>query len=297
MGARATRLPLILGAIAFCASCNSQHVEPVQLPAPPGAVAGYIHDISRSQFKIGQNRRIEVDRPTLRRWRGSNGAWAVDPTNGWSMGILDASAPTGPYILDEADEGQRVKAYFVKAGIPADQVRDVRATFEIEGGGPLNDPKLQANVKLHSINSILRRSLQGVPVIESVAWAKMTTSGDVDMECVFWPAIDGNVVSRAVTFARQMSDRTAHDAYLAKLPGQVFQDGGVVIHHTDSSIHSVPTGYVSYDVTLSPEGYASMRHFDENGKEFRLPQEQVTARPSRPKPSPKARASTSNLSQ
>ena len=80
-------------------------------------------------------------------------------------------------------------------------------------------------------------------------------------------------------------------AYLAKLPGRVYVDGGVAVHHTDSSVHSVASARVSYDVTLSPKEYAAMRHFDENGREFRLPQEQVTARPSQSKPSPKARNS------
>jgi hypothetical protein len=110
-------------------------------------------------------------------------------------------------------------------------------------------------------------------VAESLAWAKMTTAGEADMESVFWPAIDMNVVNRAVALAQRLSDPAEHAAYLTKLPGQVYKDGGVVIHHSDSSIHTTPTAYVSYDVTLSPEGHTTVRHFDENGNEFRLPQE------------------------
>jgi hypothetical protein len=113
-------------------------------------------------------------------------------------------------------------------------------------------------------------------VAESLAWAKMTISGGLDMECVFWPALDGAVVARAVTLAQKMTEPQAHAAFLAKLPGTVYRDGGVVIHHTDPSVHAAPATYVSYDVILSSAGYAPMRHFDENGQEFQLPQEQAT---------------------
>jgi hypothetical protein len=190
------------------------------------------------------------------------------------MGILDAGAPTGPYILDEAIQGERVKEYFIKAGIPADQIRDVRATYEVVGGGPMNEVPQSTGLQLRNINSILTRSVKGIPVVESVAWAKMTTSGDVDMECVFWPPIEMKIVDRAVAFAQQMADPAAHAAYLSRLSGPVYKEGGIVIHHTDPSVHAAPTAYVSYDVTLTQEGPAAMRHFDENGREFRLPQEQ-----------------------
>jgi hypothetical protein len=236
------------------------------------AAAGYVHDLSRSQFKIGLNAKIEIEAPTLRRWRGSSGAWAIDPTNGRSMGILDAGAPHGPYILDEAVQAERVKAYFIKAGIPADQIQDVRATYEVLGGGPTREV-ISTPLQLHSINSILTRSVSGIRVVESVAWAKMTTSGDVDMEYVFWPPIDKATVDRAISLKRRVSDIAGHAAYLAGLPGTVYRDVGVVIHHTDPSVHASPTSYVAYDVTISPEGYAAVRHFDENGNEFRLPLE------------------------
>ncbi len=246
----------ILGVTAACVcSVAAPQSGTSQSSAP---ARGYVHDLSRSRFKIGQNISLELDSPQLRRWRGSLGAWAIDPTNNWSMGLLDAAAPTGPYILDEAAHGARVKAYFIDAGLPADQIRDVRATFHGFGGGAVSGTSVAVN---------------GVPVIESVAWAKMTTSGDVDMECVFWPPIDAAVVERAVAFQRAMAHPAARAAYLAKLPGQVYRDGGVVIHHTDASIHAAPTAYVSYDVTLAPQGHAAMRHFDESGTEFRLPQE------------------------
>jgi hypothetical protein len=274
--------PCILGTLALAIDPASAQRD-VGTTAPTAisetaVAAGYIHDLSRSQFKIGLNATIEIDTPTLRRWRGSFGSWAIDPTNSWSMGILDAVSPHGPYILDEAVHGERVKAYFIKAGLPADQIQDVRTTYEVRGGGPTREV-ISTPLKLHSINSILTRSVSGIRVVESVAWAKMTTSGDVDMESVFWPPIDKETINRAMSFKRRVSDTAGHAAYLAALPGPVYRDVGVVIHHTDPSVHAAPTSYVAYDATTSPEGYAAVRHFDENGNEFRLPQEQPAPPP------------------
>jgi hypothetical protein len=197
------------------------------------------------------------------------------------MGVLDASAPTGPYILDEAVQAERVKAYFIKAGLPVDQIRDVRATYEVLGAGGRTDESVPLPLKLHSIASIVTRSVSGIPVIESVAWAKMTTSGDVDMEYVFWPPIDMKTVNHAVSFARRMADPQTREKYLAGLPGQVYKDVGVVIHHTDPSVHALPIAYVAYDVTLSPADYAAVRHFDEDAREFKLQQE-LPVQPSGP---------------
>jgi hypothetical protein len=283
----------IVGPMVFCAisaaAPQANSAEP-QNPAITTTEAGrgYVHDISRSRFKIGQNTAVEVDTPMLRRWRGSLGAWAIDPTNNWTMGLLDATTDTGPYVLDEALHGELVKRYFIAAGLPADQIQGIRATYEVAGGGRVQDGSTP--IQLLSITSILTRAIKGIPVVESVAWAKMTIAGDVDMESVFWPPVDPNVVERATALAQQMAEPTAHAAFLASLPGHVYKDGGVVIHHTDPSVHATPTAYVSYDVTLAPGGHAAMRHFDENGVEFQLPQERLAtplpaaARPPKPQP-------------
>ena len=238
---------------------------------------GYVHDLSRSRFRIGDKPGIELEASTVRRWRGGGGAWVVDLTNGSSMGVLNAKTPRGDYILDEATQSQRVKAYFIEAGLPADQIHDVLATFEVGGGGAMNDATPPKALKLQSINSILTRRVNGVPVMESVAWAKMTTSGAVDMEYVFWPPINMEVIDRAAAFARRMAEPAERATYLAKLPGQAFRDGGVVIHHTNPSVHWAPIAYVSYDATLDENGSSAMRHFDENGNEFRLLHEQTPA--------------------
>ena len=234
---------------------------------------GYVHALSASHFKIGQNPTLELTTPQMQRWRGSLGAFAVDPGNGSACGLLDATSPTGPYDLDEKTNANKVKAYFVAAGLPADQVGEIQATYQ---SGMMGGSTVQAapmNFQLASITSILRRRVSGVLVVESEAWATLTTSGDVDMECVFWPPLDNSAVNSAVTWAKALADGPTHAAYLAKLPGKVQRDVGVVIHHTDMSIHTPAKAYASYDAVIDTASHASARHFDQDGVEFRLPQE------------------------
>ncbi len=281
---RTTSVLIVIASLG--AACDSAAPEPnvpvdqrISARSAPSSVAGtvpgYVHSLSHSKFRAGDNVAIELDGHGLERWRGGLGAFALDTTNGWTMAVLDATSPTGPYNLDEADQAQRVKLYFIGAGIPAEQVAAVGSTFIVAGGGAVSDTTSKPPA-LESINSVLSRSVGGIRVVESFAWAKMTTSGDVDMEAVFWPSIDNSVVDRATAFATSMRDTATANAYRAKLPGTIYRDDGVVIHHSDFSIHSSPTAYVSYDVTLRPDQSAAMRHFDENGVEFRLPHELLT---------------------
>jgi hypothetical protein len=236
-------------------------------------IPGYVHTLNASKFRIGQNPTLELSTGVLQQWRGSLGAFSTDPTNGWSMASLDSTTPRGPYIVNAATQNAAVRDYFLTAGLPADQVGPVGADFEVGGSGQANSQATFASGSVRSINSVLSRVVQGISVVESFAWAKMTTGGDVDMEAVFWPPLDGSVVNSAVNFAATMADPAMHAAYLAKLPSPPVRDGGVVIHHTDFTLHSASSAYVSYDVTLDSMSSASMRHFDVNGNEFWLPQE------------------------
>ena len=267
------------GASAGCSS--SRQPEPAKQGAESVASAqavlvGYTHGLSASRFKIGQNVGLELSTPQIQRWRGSLGAFALDPSNGATCASLDATSPTGPYELDEATHAANVKAYFVRAGLPADQIGEIVATYRTARMGGAVTEAAPPPV-LESITSIIRRRVSGVLVAESEAWAKMTTAGEVDMECVFWPPISMSVVNAAVAFQNAMNSSSAHSAYLSKLPGPVHRETGVVIHHSDMSIHGPATAYVSYDVVLDGASDAAPRHFDQNGTEFRLPHESSPA--------------------
>ncbi len=267
-------------------ACASRVAEPTDTTNQAATVAsrgsgssvpGYAHALSKSKFRIGQNVTLELSNSKIQRSRGGLGAFAVDPGNGSAMGVLDATTATGPYILDEATHNAAVKAYFISAGIPADQVAGVHATFISTGSATVSSAPSDAPIVLESINSILTRAISGIPVIESTAWAKMRAQGDVDMEMVFWPPIDARVVDQALAFAAQLKDATAKATFQKKLPRAVLKEIGVVIHHTDTNIHTTPTAYVAYDAVIDPETTAGVRHFDVNGSPLVLPQERPSA--------------------
>ncbi len=275
---------LIAGTMFIVVACSSGRVaEPTRqidqaataADAAPSFLAGYTHTLNASRFKIGANPSLELNTPQMQRWRGSLGAFAIDPGNGSACGLLDARSPRGPYELDEATHAANVKAYFGTAGVPAEQIGEVQATYQSAIMGGSTADAGPSPFQLESISSILRRRVSGVLVVESEAWAKMTTNGDVDMECVFWPPLDKSVVQNAVAWAKTMTDAPTHAAFLAKISSNasIQSDVGVVIHHTDMSVHSPATAFSSYDVVLGTEPGGGTRHFDQTGQEFRLPQE------------------------
>jgi hypothetical protein len=243
-------------------------------------VPGYVHELSRSRLRIGQGTTIETSVP-IYRWRGTLGAFAKDPSNGFVFASIDATTAHGEYILDESSHASRVRSYFVSAGLPADQIGELQATYTAAPVIGPTDMSTPPPAQLESINTILRRRISGVLVVESEAWAKMTTSGDVDMEYVFWPPISAAIVAQAVAFARSVGDPANHSDFLRQLPGTVANEVGVVIHHTDVSIHATPTAFVSFDAVMDSGARQgarpSARHFDSGGKEFRLPQEMPPA--------------------
>lgn len=230
------------------------------------SVQGYVHDLGHSKFRIGSGVGVETESSTLKRWRGSNGAFATDPTNGWSMAMPNARAAKGPYLLDKQSHGDAVRAYFVQAGVPEDQIAGVVTSYDVRVSGTVQGPS--GPPELESITSILQRSINGVPVRESFAWAKMTTDGQVDMEAVFWPPVDSKAVSDATALAAKVGGADARRSYLRSLPGQVYRDMGVAIHHTAATVHRPAVAYASYDVTLEKGDHARMHHFDGNGVEI-----------------------------
>jgi hypothetical protein len=83
---------MVLSAYSIAAPQSSVSVDPGANTPAKRVLPGYVHDLSRSRFKIGQNKAVELDTIQPRRWRGSLGAWAIDPTNNWSS---DTQSPSG----------------------------------------------------------------------------------------------------------------------------------------------------------------------------------------------------------
>ena len=216
---------------------------------------------------------LETSGPIWRRWRGTLGAFAVDVTNGHSAGVSNASSPRGPYLLDAAAQGAAVRVYFMSAGIPQSQIGRINTGYVVQRAGPVGVTTPSKTVKLMTT---LTRVVNGITVVDSQASAVMTTNGATDWESVFWPPLDGDMVASAMAFAQRLRDPAMHAAFLAQLPGPVVHETGVVIRHSDGSVHATPVAFASFDATVDSFKGAIDRHFDVNGVEFKLPQEQPT---------------------
>ncbi len=135
--------------------------------------------------------------------------------------------------------------------------------------------------------SVRERRIEDVPVVDSVAWARVNEQGQVGGEWVYWPAIPPEVIADARRLKEQLSRDSAKGAFLARLPVNV-QAGQVVIRHSSAIATGPFEAFASYDVVerrLAPEpatrersidtsrAASVVRHFDVDGNERTLPHE------------------------
>jgi hypothetical protein len=249
--------------------------------ATGAALAGYQHQVRGSRFALGEvlETRSEYG---YHKVVGAQGVFATDEVNGAVLAIPNAGAPildVGPPKGTGEDHNARVVAYFKANGIAADQIGSVSAYPMLGRGGLATDlarPDAPAP-KLIAYYSVLNRAVDGIPVADSVAWARINANGDVVSETVYWPEIPASVVAEA----RQLRDSLA-------LPGQAAafraraaigddSDGRVVIRHTAHTWRGKSGAWALYDVNYRIPGERSSytRHFDKDGIERRLPEELV----------------------
>ncbi|HKE59695.1 MAG TPA: hypothetical protein VKB46_23455 [Pyrinomonadaceae bacterium] len=259
------------------------------IASDPGGTAGYQHGLDRSKFTVGANRH-EVSEFGFVKVVGSEGTFAVDANNGLAVAITNANSPraksTRWYTGDSTQHNQIVKDYFVGAGIPKEQVGGVHATMSLStsaNGEQL--PRPQPGVG--GYQSILDRKIGEVPVVDSVAWARMNDAGEVLTEWVYWPAISAKVTADAGRMRELLSKDADKKAYLVKLPPNL-PAGTVVIRHSSATSAQPFEAFASYDVLerrTSPDASTEqgpgsravliVRHFDINGEERKLPQERA----------------------
>lgn len=239
--------------------------------AAAASVAEYRHTLNNSKFKIGAAPTTRNDNGLLRAV-GSFGVFATNPINGSVGGVLNADAPLGTFSMTEPVHRERVRAYFLRAGIPVEQVGGVHSTVSSGGGGLSGVPATSSQSMPVTYSSILERTIQGISVLESVAWARMNDDGDVVAEEVFWPALPVSVVNEAVAMDISMRDAGQRAAYLGKLPTDVAAaaNGRVVIRHSSLVERGTFVAVACYDAP-GQNGYR--RHFGVDGHELRLPHE------------------------
>jgi hypothetical protein len=273
-----TRIVLLALAVGSQVACSSSPDEPKSRAAlgsgaDSNALAGYQHTFNKSRFAIGDSTNSLTEFGIYK----VVGPWGVFGTHANTGKVLaspngDSPSLNGARILDEVVHNNTVKSYFTGAGLPAEQILEVKAMPVIVSAGAAADyaEDESPTPQLDYYFSHISRQWQGIPIRESEAWARMNETGEVVSESVYWPEIPSGTLAAAAAFAKHLEDPAWKASFVAKLPQP---DGVLVIHHTPAVWPKSFASTVSYDV---PMGNRDM-HFNEQGVAFNLPDEDAKA--------------------
>jgi hypothetical protein len=187
-----------------------------------------------------------------------------------------------------------VRDYFVRLGVPAEQVASVRTMTMLEASGRSDETK-RTVPRIRAYYSVLERAVDGIPVPDSFAWARVNADGRIVAEAVYWPAVSGDVVAGARTLRDVLADPQRRGVLESRVPGAI-GGGHVAIRHASAWVDSPFEAFASFDVAVlaaptpaetaggragaervtgrtSPAGAIIVRHLDANGVERLLPQE------------------------
>jgi hypothetical protein len=211
-------------------------------------LVGAAYDVTKSRFAFGSTP-SEDDANGFVRWVGIDGVVGIEQSGG-ELGILNAGAPEASLPDWSADPTaliSHVTAYFATFGVSSCQIEDA----QVNGGS--DGPTIE-----------LARSVDGINVAESLAYARFDNQDQSTSEGFYWPTIPADVVMSARAFQAMLADPTELAAYKAKLPADAQGEGLVVLHHTSSSSTTPFAAAATYDVTppASPLGFGSTLSFD-----------------------------------
>ncbi|HEY2729516.1 MAG TPA: hypothetical protein VGK52_06210 [Polyangia bacterium] len=241
-----------------CFGCSSGPISP-GTGATTGAVTGCevgapltgaAYDVTKSRFAFGSTP-VRDDANGFIRWVGADGVVAIEQSGG-EIGSMNGGAPEvglPDWSTDPTALGAHVTAYFESFGVSSCQVTDAQA---LGGSGGLTID--------------LVRSIGGIIVGESSAYAKFNNQDQSTSEGFYWPAIPADVVTSARAFHDMVADPAQLAAYKAKLPADAQGEGGVVLHHTSSSSTTPFAAAATYDVVMSAGllGLPAVLSFDAN---------------------------------
>jgi len=244
-------------------------------PPSPSAAAGakYEHKMENSNFRLGTGERVEVQ-GVSERFVGDSGSFMVDTVTGATLAVRNPSQSgrlPRPLTQDPTEHSGIVQDYLLKAGVPANEVSGTHVTTTMGGGGPRSSGVEPSKSTLLWYTTHLERSLQGIPVEGSFAYAALDSAGEVITEGVYWPAIPANVVSNAEALKQKLDSPTERDAFLANVvkarPDAKEATGEVKIVHTSAGHHGDFEARAVYSaVVRSPNrGKAQLVRFDDTG--------------------------------
>jgi len=286
------------GLFLVLAACTRAQLPPTtQTPSGPPTVsgegAGYEHTLGKSRFDGGTSAQRETE-GRYERVVGSKGVFFVDtitratlvvPT--FASPVVKKGSPVVDYprpLTENPDEHTAVvKAYLLEAGVPAAQVSGTHVTTTMAGGGPVGGAVQPSQSRLLWYTTHLERSVGGIPVEGSFAYAALDSARRVISEGVYWPGIPSDVVQRARELQRRLDSSNERAAFLARVrasEADVRETAGEVkIVHTSAGHHGRYEARAVYSVVVrSPNGgkFRILR-FDETGAAVVMADEQPTA--------------------
>ena len=236
------------GALSPGASPTTGAVTGCEVGAP---LTGAAYDVAKSRFAFGSPPVRDVANG-FKRWVGDHGVVAIEVSGG-EIGSLNGGAPEASlpdWSSDPAALEAHVSAYFASFGVPSCQTPSAQVLGG-SGGRTVSLP----------------RTVDGIPVSESLAYARLDDQDQSTSEGFYWPTIPADVVTAARALHDKLADPTRLAAYKAKLPADAQGDGGVVVHHTSSSSTTPFAAAATYDVvmTVGVLGMPAELSFDADG--------------------------------
>jgi hypothetical protein len=273
-------LATIAAVVAIQGGCTSSVTPPdrthgsgdvISSLASAGAI-GYQHTIERSKFALGSGVAAR-DEFGMHKIVGDQGVFATR-ASGMVTAITngDSTARQGIPIGDDKLHNDAVRRYFVASGIPEDQiaaVQDFQVVRAPASGDQPDDPSKRTVMYRYSM---LKRSIQGIVVADSFAWARMNVDGAVVEEQVYWPSIPGSVIDSALEFSAKLKDEAVLVAFEAQLPPHR-TPSGVVIRHSPGEWDGTFFADAYVDVVQDQPSFPATLHATRTGVVVQLPWE------------------------
>jgi hypothetical protein len=276
----------LLVVMAGCWQLGAAHA------APSAADAGiaFEHRIEHSRFDVGADPQDRSD-AAHRRIAGDRGVFSVDTVTGAALAIPSSSGipkdqaaiarlPTA-LTNDPEVHSAEVRRYLLASGIPQAEVGGMHVTTTMAGGGPVEDGVQPARSTFLWYTTHLERSLAGIPVENSVAFAALGSDGRAITEGVYWPAIPAEVVRQAVALKARLAAPEQARAFLDQVgrarPEAVGAEGEVRIVHTGPGYHGPFEARAVYSAIVRTPGGGKARilRFDDQATLVRLADETV----------------------
>ncbi|HEX8106643.1 MAG TPA: hypothetical protein VF516_02895 [Kofleriaceae bacterium] len=216
---------------------------------------------------------------------GARGSFATDRVTGAVLAVRTAMRPDQyPEPLSQsAEEHSRVASdYLVRSGVPTSEVSGTHVTTTMAGGMSRDGKLAPWSQRLLWYSTHLERSVGGVPVEGSFAFAALDTSGAAITEGVYWPSIPADVVARAQELSRRLGSPDTRASFfepVLKAHPEIDKAAGTVkIVHTSAGYPGRFEVQAVYSVIVrNPNrGKAKTLRFDGSGARVVLGDERAT---------------------